>query len=188
MNALEASKYLTKFSKLVRTILDNSKSSLISFEKELESLKLYIELEQMRFTGHFDYEFVIDPAINIHQFGIPPLLIQPFVENAIWHGLMHKKEQGLIQIELKELDQYFECAVIDNGVGRQFAEAKKKEKGIKKTSKGIKITENRLLSFDEHNPEPLMILDLSDREGKAIGTKVVFKIPKIKVSQGNALL
>ena len=103
-NRAQASEYLTKFSKLVRLILQNSKASLIPLESELESLALYLELEAMRFDYHFSYKISVPPDMDISMLKVPPLIIQPYVENAIWHGLMHKEEKGQLEIEVNEED------------------------------------------------------------------------------------
>ena len=92
----QASEYLTKFSKLVRMILQNSQASLIPLESELESLELYLNLEAVRFNYHFDYKISVPKDLDISALQVPPLILQPYVENAIWHGLMHKEEKGPI--------------------------------------------------------------------------------------------
>ncbi len=98
-DAETASNYLTKFSRLIRLILQNSKSSTITLRNELEALKLYIELEEMRFENRFDYSIHVDDNIEVEFVEVPPLLLQPYVENAIWHGLMHKESKGKLTID-----------------------------------------------------------------------------------------
>ena len=101
-NRAQASEYLTKFSKLVRMILQNSQASLITLESELESLELYLNLEALRFNYHFDYNITVPKDLDIEVLQVPPLILQPYVENAIWHGLMHKEEKGHLDIDISE--------------------------------------------------------------------------------------
>ncbi len=113
-NRAQASEYLTKFSRLVRMILQNSQASLITLESELESLKLYLDLESLRFNYHFDYKISVPNDLDISVLKVPPLIIQPYVENAIWHGLMHKEEKGQLDIEVSQEDdfQYFKSLIM----------------------------------------------------------------------------
>ena len=99
-NKAQASEYLTKFSRLIRLILQNSQAALIPLESELESLQLYLELESLRFDHHFAFNIKVDHDLDISSIKVPPLIIQPYAENAIWHGLMHKEEKGHLEIEL----------------------------------------------------------------------------------------
>jgi LytS/YehU family sensor histidine kinase len=117
----QASEYLTKFSKLVRMILQNSQAPLISLEAELEALGLYLEMEALRFNYHFDYKITTSKDLDIEVLQVPPLILQPYVENAIWHGLMHKEEKGHLNIEVLEKDDQLYFSISDNGIGRQKA-------------------------------------------------------------------
>ena len=96
----QASRYLTKFSRLIRLILQNSQASLITLDSELESLQLYLSLEALRFNNHFDYKISVATNVDAISLKVPPLILQPYVENAIWHGLMHKEEKGQLDIEI----------------------------------------------------------------------------------------
>lgn len=181
---VEASRYLTKFSKLVRTILDNSKAPLISLDKELESLELYIDLESIRFAKKFESEIKLGKSINLRSLLIPPLIFQPFVENAIWHGLMHKKEPGKLLISIHKVNDILECSIEDNGVGRDFILKEKKSMKAGHKSEGIKITRDRILILDPSLSNPLLIHDLKNEQGEGIGTKVVLNLPLIFASDG----
>ena len=119
----EASDYLTKFSRLIRMALHNSEKPLITLENELEALRLYLDLERLRFKNAFNYSITFINTIDINAVYIPPMLIQPFAENAIWHGLMHKKDIGCLEIQLCAEDKTLTCAIIDNGIGRNMAAA-----------------------------------------------------------------
>ena len=120
-NRAQASEYLTKFSKLVRMILQNSQASLISLESELESLNLYLDLEAVRFEQRFAYKISYPKDLDIEVLKVPPLVIQPFTENAIWHGLMHKEENGQLDIDISEEDDHIYFKITDNGIGRKKA-------------------------------------------------------------------
>ncbi len=167
-----ASDYLVKFSKLMRLVLENSKSSVVTLHHETDALRLYIELEQLRFDHKFDYSIVVDPAIDSETTFIPPLVLQPYVENAIWHGLLNKNGKGRVDIHIRkrENNRIF-CVIEDNGVGRQkAAELKSKTLGSNK-SFGTEITRERinLLNGDDKN---FKIIDLYDANNQATGTRV----------------
>jgi len=140
----DASKYLTKFSKLMRQILDNSREELIPLNKELSSLNLYVDLESIRFEGEFDFDIELDPMIQPEQLLVPPLIFQPFVENAIWHGLVHKKEHGNIQLEIKNKNDHIICNLTDNGIGRKAPKNMQIDRGEKHRSSEMEITEERI--------------------------------------------
>lgn len=172
-----ASAYLTTFSKLMRNILDNSKHEMISLQKELQTLKLYLELESARLEHSFDYEFIIDPNIDIEYMQIPPLIIQPFTENAIWHGLRNKPDKGLLKVIVNELnEETLQIIVQDNGIGREASMKLKKEQTQHK-SYGIDITTERLKTLDTNNS--VIIRDLYNTDESSAGTLVVI-ILKLK--------
>ncbi len=140
-----ASEYLIKFSKLMRLILENSRKPEVSLAEDLEALELYMQLEAARMNHKFSYEINISPEIDTENTLIPPLILQPFVENAIWHGLQHKEGDGKITIYLTRKGDMIECAVEDNGVGREKSGAiNKKMNGAKKQSLGMEITGARI--------------------------------------------
>ena len=141
---LASNTFLAKFADLMRKILENSQYTYISVSKELEALELYIELEAMRFKDKFSYEIKIDESINTEEYKIPPLLIQPYIENAIWHGLMHKESEGLLVFEMKLIDKTIHCSIIDNGIGREKAAQIKANKQKTYQSFGTDITKKRL--------------------------------------------
>lgn len=170
----EASSYLTTFSKLMRNILDNSRHETISLEKELETLKMYLELEAVRLEHKFDYEIICDKNIEADSIKIPPLIIQPFAENAIWHGLHNKKNKGLLKIVVQnDKNGVLTLQVIDDGIGRKATALLKKEQVTHK-SYGIDITHNRLVLLNPKNN--FKIIDLIDNQGSPTGTKVELQI------------
>ena len=175
----EASDYLTKFSRLIRMALHNSEKSLITLESELEALRLYLDLERLRFKNAFNYSITFINTIDINTVYIPPMLIQPFAENAIWHGLMHKKGIGNLEIQLCANDKILTCAIIDNGIGRNMATVLNSRSAEKNKSMGIEITTGRLALLNKSKNEAAVfnIEDLMDEHGKSCGTKVVLTMP-----------
>lgn len=177
---LVASQYLTKFARLIRLVLDNSKSEMISLEKELETLRLYIEMEAVRFEGRFQYNIQIDEAIDPGSLDIPPMLIQPYVENAIWHGLLHRKgNDGQLDIQIKLEHRDMIIWITDNGVGREAAQALKSKSASEHKSHGMTVTAERLkLLSNLYNREiHAQVHDLLQRDGSAAGTRVILTIP-----------
>ena len=178
-NKSQASEYLTKFSKLVRFILHNSEADLIPLENEIESLNLYLELEVLRFEYHFEYKISIDDDIEKDVIQVPPLIMQPYVENAIWHGLMHKEEPGQLDIEVYQENNYLFLRITDNGVGRKKARELSSESATQHKSMGLKITEERIAVMQRSGEKkrPITINDLVNHDGSAAGTEVIIQIP-----------
>lgn len=173
-----ASDYLVDFAKLMRMILDNSQYAFIPLKVETEMLELYLKLEKMRFSQGFDAEIRMDNALKYTELSIPGMVIQPFVENAIWHGLRHKPEKGKITLTFSLDGKVLTCIVKDNGVGRsKSAELNKNRK--KHQSHGQKIAEERLdfLAKEHGLPLGVTITDLTDSEGVASGTQVEIRLP-----------
>ena len=178
-NKLQASQYLTKFSKLVRLILQNSQTAFISLDNELEALQLYLELEALRFDHHFVYTINIEENIDPSVLEVSPLLIQPYAENAIWHGLMHKPEKGHLDISLFLQDQVLLCKITDDGVGRKKAAELKSKNGFTHNSMGMQITADRIVLLHQGKKvnSYITINDLILPDGSAGGTEVILKIP-----------
>jgi tetratricopeptide (TPR) repeat protein len=173
-----ASGYLTRFSRLIRMVLINSQKPLVSLEEELQMLRLYLDMERLRFKDSFDYSITFLNTIETDNIFIPPLLLQPFCENAIWHGLMHKEEQGRLGIELNVQDKVLICTITDNGIGRESAEEMKSKSAEKEKSMGLKITSERLALLNQEKGVNTFyeIEDLLNENGNASGTKVNLKI------------
>ncbi len=176
-----ATKYLSRFSKLLRSILVHSDRESITLREELEILKLYVELESVRFKEAFTYSIECDEEIDTDEVKIPTLLIQPFVENAIWHGLMHKEGMRHLHIQFTDGGDHVLCVVQDNGIGRDKAREMKLATGQGKqhTSKGIAVSMERLEAMQKNGGPPgtLHIVDLKDEHGLPNGTRVEIKIP-----------
>lgn len=179
-----ASDYLTKFSRLIRMVLQTSSHSYITLHDELETLRLYIGMESVRFRNHFTYTLHCHPSVDVEATLIPPMLLQPFVENAIWHGLMHRKEGGLLTIDIREHEGTVQCIIEDNGIGREMAAELKSKSASFKKSMGMEITANRLqmLYPDKGGHNALKIIDLKDENGQAAGTRVILRIP-LKIAE-----
>ena len=174
--------YLSRFSKLLRLVLNNSEKNLISLQEEIEMLKIYLELESLRFKDSFQYHIQIDPDIDVDMCSIPPLLLQPYIENAIWHGLMHKQGTKKLQINFAEQNNTIICSIEDDGIGReQSAIIKANKLGAKKfESKGMKLSAQRMdmMNMQQQNKYTVAINDLFHADGKAAGTQVMLNIPQ----------
>lgn len=177
--AENATRYLTKFSKLIRLILENSESSTVPLANELEMLEIYIQLESERFKGKMEYTIAVDPEIDQEATRLPSMVIQPFIENAIWHGLMHKEDKGLIKISIKQENDWLKCIIEDNGIGREKALELKEKKLVRHKSMGMKVTKERLrlVSKPEIAEKLITITDLKDKLDHALGTRIDILIP-----------
>lgn len=176
----EASKYLNKFSKLFRMVLNNSDRNLVTVEEEKNVLELYLELEQMRFEQSFVYHIDIDEDLEADDILLPSMLLQPYVENAIWHGLMHKTGYRELHIKFRRLSEdVFSCIIEDNGIGRKKSfEIKAKNAHTKRhKSKGLQIAKDRLTLIDRQGQHATVeMIDKYDKEGNATGTMVVVEL------------
>lgn len=176
----KASDYLTKFSRLIRLVLENSRADRIPLKNELEALQLYSDLEAMRFKQKVRVSIRVDPDIDQQEATIPPLLLQPYVENAIWHGLMHKMEGGTVTVEVTQpADTYLHVEVTDDGVGRARARELKSKSAGNHKSFGMQVTADRIRMINElyNTQTQAQIFDLIAPDGEPLGTKVVLDIP-----------
>ena len=181
----EALHYLSKFSKLIRKILENSRQNTVSISNELELLQLYIQLEQLRFSNKFDYHIKVDEKIDVENIEIPPLLIQPYIENAIQHGLINKNSKGDLWLSLERYNGSLICKIEDNGIGREKAQQIEQKKISRHIALGIKVTNERisnLSSLLDYKIE-VVIEDLyktqeyAEELPEALGTRVTISIP-----------
>lgn len=176
----EASKYLNKFSKLFRMVLNNSGKNLVSLNEEKEVLDLYLQLEQMRFEKSFGYEIQVDDELEMDEILIPSMLVQPYVENALWHGLMHKDGERRLCIEFKRISEdVFQCIIDDNGIGRRksFELKEQQSKAKRHESKGLKISKDRIDVLQKQGYHAsLDIIDKYDEQNNATGTKVIIEL------------
>jgi tetratricopeptide (TPR) repeat protein/anti-sigma regulatory factor (Ser/Thr protein kinase) len=176
----KASLYITKFSRLMRQVLENSRSEWISLNQELETLSLYMDMEKLRFQTKFNYQLNVSPDLSTHSIQVPPMLIQPYVENAIWHGLMHKEGNGEVVVSLEsEDDKQLIIKIIDDGIGRKRSTELKSKTATEKKSFGMQITSERMDMLNQyyHINATSTIKDLYDTLGNPIGTEVCLVIP-----------
>jgi ligand-binding sensor domain-containing protein len=174
-NTDRAYSYLSSFSKLVRMILENSEKQFISLADELETLRLYLAIEKLRFDDTFEFEVHIGPGLDTSFINLPAMIIQPFVENALWHGLIHKKGKKKLSISFEQEAGNLKCSINDNGIGRDHSAGLKINSHVKKQSMGVKITEERLQLLETN--ASISIADLKDIDGIACGTKVIIILP-----------
>ena len=175
-----AAKYLSKFAKLMRQFLEASKHERVSLHDEIETLSLYLELEKLRFEDKFVYEIEVDEDIDLYDFEIPSMLIQPFIENALLHGVNHlESRQGLIQMSIDKVEGGILCVVNDNGVGRAKTEEIQRKSVKKHKSRATQIINERLavLKKDEDLEIDIKYIDKIDDAGQAMGTMVKIFIP-----------
>jgi ligand-binding sensor domain-containing protein len=171
----KAFEYLGTFSKLIRMVLNHSRRTSVSLFQELELLKLYVELEQLRFKNVFSFDLQISPDIDLNEIEVPAMLIQPYVENAIWHGLMSlgEKRKGKIMLNFSQTDYLLRIVIEDNGIGRE--QANKYNETNTANSLAMKLTSQRIEMINELRGRgglKVLISDLKDQEGNACGTRV----------------
>jgi LytS/YehU family sensor histidine kinase len=178
----KANTFLTKIARLMRNILENSREEFIPLEKEIETVKYYLDLQQLRFENEFDYIISLDDTIDPENISVPPMLTQPCVENSIEHGLLPLKEKGQLKISYRLSNGLMILEVTDNGIGRKEAEKITAERRHKK-SVSTKVTAERLENFRKslrQKNRSYEIIDLYN-EDRAAGTKVVMMLPYKKI-------
>jgi hypothetical protein len=185
---IKANRYISDFSKLMRTVLNNSNNPTIPLQDELKSLEIYLALEHSRFEDKFDFEISIDSKLNTSDIEVPPMLIQPYIENAVWHGLRYKEEKGILQLIVKQNNGRLEIIISDNGIGREQSQKLKtnhqrdyKSTGIANTKKRIELLNSlqssRLFANkDAKSQFSVHIEDLVDVD-TPLGTKVMIHMP-----------
>jgi LytS/YehU family sensor histidine kinase len=174
-----ASKYLSRFSKLIRNILDSSSVEFVSLEKEISTIENFLELQKIRFRNKFDYSIEVDQNINLDEVNFPPMIAQPFIENAIEHGIKNKPDKGHIDIRFMRHGGQVILEVEDDGVGREKAKAILHNKNRDHKSLSTEITRERIRVLNKKLKKKITldILDLKDDDGKPAGTKVVLEVP-----------
>ncbi len=174
-----ANKYLTDFSLLMRSVLENSEQDFIPLEKEITLLERYVQLEHFRFQDKFDYEIEVDPQIPIKSYQIPPMLLQPYVENAVWHGLRYKEEKGFLKIKFENFIEKdgIKIQVVDNGIGRTKSKSLKTVHQKKQESKGMSNVQNRIRILNEMYKDCIQVA-IEDGDAHGIGTRVTLILKK----------
>ncbi len=174
-----ADSYLTGFAMLMRKVLNNSKHYSIPLSEELETIKLYLDLEKMRFDGRFKFHIHVDDDLPVFKLNIPPMIIQPFLENAIWHGIMPKTGEGYLYVAFtNNANTFYNVTIIDNGIGREKS-ASLKSKTSKHQSTGLKNINERIDLLNKVNNANINaeIIDLYDENKEPAGTKVTIVVP-----------
>ncbi|MFK8059208.1 MAG: histidine kinase [Polaribacter sp.] len=167
-----ANRYLSEFSVLMRSVLENSDEDFIPLTKEIELLELYVKLEHNRFKNKFEYQINVDENINLDQFSIPPMLLQPYIENAIWHGLRYKKEKGNLEINIyKEDEETVKIIIKDDGIGREKSQELKTKNQLRQKSKGMSTIKNRIAILNDMYKERISV-NVTDVLENGAGTKV----------------
>lgn len=170
----QADKYLDKFSELLRSTLDNSSSSIISLKDEIQYLDNYLQMEKLRFDDKFDYFVHVEKEMDLKNIFVPSMLLQPYVENAVRHGIRHLvNRKGLIQISVSKTPDWLICAIDDNGVGREKATAVRNELHTEYQSRGMQLSKRRAELYGIEQE----IIDKKDATGNATGTTIVLEIP-----------
>ena len=178
-DARSAADYLTKFARLMRQILNNSRHSTVSLSDEMAALELYLQLEQMRFPGKFEYRIEVSENLRGESIQVPPLLFQPYEENAIWHGLMRLGKPGLLTVSAIRQNGNLEVSISDNGIGRERAAAMQKSRTSTRKSMGMQLAADRLrlINLGQESTASVQVDDLKNTDGSAAGTRVWLRIP-----------
>lgn len=173
-----ANRYLSEFSTLMRAVLENSDEDFIPLAKELELLELYVRLEHMRFQDKFDYAIRVDETVKVSDFQIPPMLLQPYIENAIWHGLRYKEEKGMLNISISKIeDEILQIVIEDNGIGRERSMELKTKNQLRQKSKGMGNIKKRISILNDMYKDKVDVM-ISDLLEDGQGTKVILTLKK----------
>ncbi|GEN68872.1 histidine kinase [Chryseobacterium rhizosphaerae] len=173
-NELEANQYLTKFSKLMRGVMENSTEDFIPFQQELDLLENYLALEKTRFADKFDYEVDVDENLNVHSQQVPGMLVQPFLENAIWHGLRYRTEKGFLKLSFEKEEQYLKVTIEDNGIGIEESKKQKTQHQKTREGRGMKNTLERIQLLNDLYKKNITCA-VKDKENNS-GVLVIIKI------------
>ncbi|MHA7129511.1 histidine kinase [Algoriphagus namhaensis] len=167
--------YLNRFSKLIRLVLESSRKNQITLGEELEIAKLYLDLESIRFEDGIDFQLTLEDDLRLNELAVPPLILQPFFENAIWHGLMHQAGPKWIKVRLSKEKEYLKLSIRDNGIGRKESARINSAKTIKKESIGLKMVKDRLELFSQNESVRYFfeIVDHTSEDRDSHGTEVI---------------
>ena len=178
---LASSQYLSKFARLMRLILNNSQNQAVPLVDEIAALNLYMELESLRFENKFEYSIQTEASVDTENSYIPAFIIQPFIENAIWHGIMGLKTTGTINVNFTKAEGQLLCTIQDNGIGRVKSQEMKVEGDIQRKSLGITLVKSRLNLLNDYYGIKMYVnfIDLYNDDGNAAGTRVTINLPII---------
>ncbi|MEG2509506.1 MAG: histidine kinase, partial [Chryseobacterium sp.] len=173
-NELEANQYLTKFSKLMRGVMENSTEDFIPFQQELDLLQNYLALEKTRFADKFDYEIEVDESLNTQSLKVPGMLVQPFLENAVWHGLRYRTTKGFLKLKFEKSSENLKITIEDNGIGIEESKKQKTEHQKTRKGRGMKNTLERIALLNDLYQKNISS-EITDKPN-ANGVLVIIKI------------
>lgn len=183
---IEALNYTSRFSRLMRKIFEHSLENFISIEEEIETLEIYLKLEHLRFKDKFTYKIEVDPELDPSADAIPSMILQPIIENSIWHGLLHKQQPGHLKVKFQSKGELLQCVIEDNGIGRKAAQAQRSKFVDEKRDSGLEVTKGRLQTLakleGKQNEIKMEIIDMYDEE-VATGTRVEVWLPFKHIEQ-----
>jgi len=175
-NELEANQYLTKFSKLMRGVMENSSEDFIPFQQELDLLQNYLALEKTRFADKFDYEIEVDESLNTQSLKVPGMLIQPFLENAIWHGLRYRTEKGFLSLKFEKNNDSLNIFIEDNGIGIEESKKQKTEHQKSRKGRGMKNTLERIALLNDLYKQNIQCKITDKKEEPGVFVEISFKL------------
>ena len=175
-NELEANQYLTKFSKLMRGVMENSSEDFIPFQQELDLLQNYLALEKTRFSDKFDYEIEVDESLNTQSLKVPGMLIQPFLENAVWHGLRYRTEKGFLSLKFEKNNDSLHIFIEDNGIGIEESKKQKTEHQKSRKGRGMKNTLERIALLNDLYKQNIECKITDKKEEPGVFVEISFKL------------
>lgn len=179
-----ANRYLSSFSKLMRQVMDDSKHTFIPLTDEISMLRLYLELEHARFKDQFEYTFTVDQELENSDYELPPMMLQPFIENAIWHGLRYRNGKGALEVNFKKVGENIEILISDNGIGMVKSKELKTQHQKKQNSLGMKNIHTRLALMNEIYNAGMTLHIIENQPGSEnVGTTVKIRIPQHRISE-----
>ena len=175
-NELEANQYLTKFSKLMRGVMENSTEDFIPFQQELDLLQNYLALEKTRFADKFDYEIEVDESLNTQSLKVPGMLIQPFLENAIWHGLRYRTEKGFLSLKFEKNNDFLNIFIEDNGIGIEESKKQKTEHQKNRKGRGMKNTLERIALLNDLYKQNIQCIITDKKDSQGVFVEISYKL------------
>lgn len=175
-NELEANQYLTKFSKLMRGVMENSSEDFIPFQQELDLLQNYLALEKTRFADKFDYEIEVDESLNTQSLKVPGMLIQPFLENAVWHGLRYRTDKGFLSLKFEKNNDSLNIFIEDNGIGIEESKKQKTEHQKSRKGRGMKNTLERIALLNDLYKQNIQCKITDKKEEPGVFVEISFKL------------
>lgn len=175
-NELEANQYLTKFSKLMRGVMENSTEDFIPFQQELDLLQNYLALEKTRFADKFDYEIEVDESLNTQSLKVPGMLIQPFLENAVWHGLRYRSTKGFLKLNFEKENKHLKITIEDNGIGIEESKKQKTQHQKTREGRGMKNTLERITLLNDLYGQDIQCKITDKKNGEGVFVEISYKL------------